>query len=729
MRRAASLSLVAALGVCSLAAQSIQYVESRKLWLLTTRDSSYAMGVDPNGELQHLYWGAPLWRADDVPAATARRELSSFDPPAMLEREEFPAWGGTRYYEPALKVTRADGNRDVVLHYLSHQMRDNSLDITLKDIRDDIQVVLHYRVYPDHGILERSATILNKTAKPLMVESAQSATWNLPAGEGYQLTYLTGRWAAETQVNHEAIHQGMKVLESRKGHTSHNINPWFAIDAGDAGEEHGSVWFGALAWSGNWRITVEQTPYQQVRVTGGLNTFDFAYPLKPGETLDTPAFYAGYSGQGFGAASRLLHRFERERISPGGLMSRVRPVLYNSWEATTFNVNEAGQTQLADTAAKLGVELFVMDDGWFGKRNNDRAGLGDWTVNPQKFPQGLKGLIDHVNGLGMDFGLWVEPEMVNPDSDLYRQHPDWAIHFPDRPRSELRNQMVLNLARTDVREYIFGFLDKLASENNIKYFKWDMNRPLSEPGCEDQPVADQRKLWVDYVRNLYDILDRLRAKHPKLEIESCSGGGGRVDLGILRRVEEVWASDNTEAFDRLRIQEGFTQAYAPKFMSAWVTDVPNMNRRSTPLQYRFLVAMQGALGIGANLTKFSADDMAVATKMVATYKRIRSTVQLGGLYRLYSPRTGDIAANQYVAADGKQSVVFVFRHSQEYSTAPPAIRLQGLDARALYRLESIDGKLVERQPQLSGAYLMQAGLNVDLRGDFDSTAVILEKVQ
>jgi alpha-galactosidase len=729
MRRAASLSLVAALGVCSLAAQSIQYVESRKLWLLTTRDSSYAMGVDPNGELQHLYWGAPLWRADDVPAATARRELSSFDPPAMLEREEFPAWGGTRYYEPALKVTRADGNRDVVLHYLSHQMRDNSLDITLKDIRDDIQVVLHYRVYPDHGILERSATILNKTAKPLMVESAQSATWNLPAGEGYQLTYLTGRWAAETQVNHEAIHQGMKVLESRKGHTSHNINPWFAIDAGDAGEEHGSVWFGALAWSGNWRITVEQTPYQQVRVTGGLNTFDFAYPLKPGETLDTPAFYAGYSGQGFGAASRLLHRFERERISPGGLMSRVRPVLYNSWEATTFNVNEAGQTQLADTAAKLGVELFVMDDGWFGKRNNDRAGLGDWTVNPQKFPQGLKGLIDHVNGLGMDFGLWVEPEMVNPDSDLYRQHPDWAIHFPDRPRSELRNQMVLNLARTDVREYIFGFLDKLASENNIKYFKWDMNRPLSEPGWEDQPVADQRKLWVDYVRNLYDILDRLRAKHPKLEIESCSGGGGRVDLGILRRVEEVWASDNTEAFDRLRIQEGFTQAYAPKFMSAWVTDVPNMNRRSTPLQYRFLVAMQGALGIGANLTKFSADDMAVATKMVATYKRIRSAVQLGGLYRLYSPRTGDIAANQYVAADGKQSVVFVFRHSQEYSTAPPAIRLQGLDARALYRLESIDGKLVERQPQLSGAYLMQAGLNVDLRGDFDSTAVILEKVQ
>jgi alpha-galactosidase len=242
-------------------------------------------------------------------------------------------------------------------------------------------------------------------------------------------------------------------------------------------------------------------------------------------------------------------------------------------------------------------------------------------------------------------------------------------------------------------------------------------------------VEEQKKLWVEYVRNLYDILDRLRAKHPKLEIESCSSGGGRVDLGILRRVEEVWPSDNTEAFDRLRIQEGFTQAYAPKFMSAWVTDVPNMNSRSTPLQYRFLVAMQGALGIGANLTKWSAADVTLATKMIATYKRIRATVQSGDLYRLLSPRAGDTTANQYVAADGKQSVLFAYRHSQEYSTAPPAIHLQGLDERALYRLESIDGKLAEKQPQLSGAYLMQAGLNVNLRGDFDSTAVILEKVE
>jgi len=715
------------LSTASLWGQSIQYSEARKVWLLTTQQSSYALGVGPDGAVRHLYWGAPLWRVDDIPAPTQRRDISSFDPRQMIENEEFPGWGGTRYYEPALKITREDGDRDLVLKYASHRVQGNDLDISLKDIRDDIQVTLHYAVYPENGIVRRNATIRNGTTRPLTIESVQSATWYLPPGEGYQLSYLTGRWAAETQLNREPIHEGAKVLESRKGHTSHNFNPWFAIDHGDASEESGRVWYGALAWSGNWRITVEQTPYRQVRVTGGLNTFDFAYPLKPGESLDTPIFYAGYSDSGYGGASRTMHKFEREQILPGGKESRPRPVLYNSWEATTFNVNEAGQRELADKAAKLGVELFVMDDGWFGKRNDDRAGLGDWFVNPQKFPQGLKGLIDHVNGLGMDFGLWVEPEMVNADSDLYRAHPDWVMNFKDRPRSELRNQMVLNLARADVKEYIFGMLDKLAGEYNIRYFKWDMNRAFSEPGWPELAATDQRKLWVEYVRNLYEIFDRLRAKHPKLEIESCSGGGGRIDLGILRRVEEVWASDNTEAFDRLRIQEGFSQAYAAKIMSAWVTDVPNMNGRSTPLAFRFLVAMQGALGVGANLNKWTEQDSKTATDMIATYKRIRTTVQTGDLYRIASPRTNDVTVNQYVATDGKQSVVFAFRHSQEYNLAAPTIYLRGLDERALYKVESVNNKLLDRQTPVSGAYLMRAGLNVNLRGDFDSTAIILER--
>jgi len=721
MRRVALLLLTVSL---AMSAQAIRFDETRKVWLFTTKQSSYAIGVSPDGQLQHLYWGGPLWRIEDVPAAAAREDISSFDPRQMIENEEFPGWGGPRYYEPALKITRADGNRDLVLHYVSQRLDGDDLYVTLKDIKDEIEVTLRYGLDTDTGIISRRATVANHTKQAITVESAQSATWSLPAGDGYRLTYLSGRWAAETQVNQEPIHEGMKVLESRLGHTGHNLNPWFAIDNGSAEEEHGGVWFGALAWSGNWRITVEQTPYKQVRVTGGFNTFDFAYPLKPGESLQTPDFYAGYAGHGFGEASRLLHDLERAKIEPFGAKARVRPVLYNSWEATEFNVNEAGQKALAEKAAKLGVELFVIDDGWFGKRNTDHAGLGDWVVNPQKFPNGLDGLIQTVNGLGMDFGLWVEPEMVNPDSDLYRAHPDWVMNFPGRPRSELRNQLVLNLARDDVKEYIFGFLDRLASTYKIRYFKWDMNRTFAEPGWPEAPLEQQKEMWVKYVWNYYDIMDRLRKKHPNVEIESCSGGGGRIDLGVLRYVDEVWTSDNTEAFDRLRIQEGFSQAYAAKFMSAWVTDVPNMNGRSTPLQYRFLVAMQGALGIGANLNKWSEEDSQLAAKMVALDKRIRETVQFGNQYRLLSPRTNDTTANEYVSKDGKEAVLFAFRHSQEYATPPPTIHLQGLDPRALYRLEPLDGA---QGDELSGAYLMQNGVNVRLRGDFDSTLLLLHR--
>ena len=700
-----------------------QYLADRKVWLLQTDHSTYAMGVNPRGELQHLYWGAKLWRAEDLPNAVPVRDISSFDPSATRTPEEYPAWGGARFQEPALKITRTDGGRDVVLQYVSQRALPDGVDIELKDISDDLFVTLRYRVFAKQDIVSRQSVIENRSKQRVVLESAQSAAWSLPPGEGYRLSYLTGRWAAETQLTREPIHTGMKILESRRGNTSHNLNPWFAIDEGAATEDHGRVWFGALAWSGNWRISVEQTPYQQVRVTGGFNTFDFGYGLAPGEKLETPLFYAGFSERGFGEASRLMHRMEREYIAPGGAAGRLRPVLYNSWEATEFHVDEAGQKALAQKAARIGVELFVIDDGWFGARNNDHAGLGDWTVNKQKFPNGLEPLIAEVNRLGMDFGLWVEPEMVNPDSDLYRQHPDWALHFPGRPRTELRNQLVLNLARDDVKDYVFGFLDRLASTYKVKYFKWDMNRSFAEPGWPAAAPEEEKKLWVRYVQNLYDIIDRLRAKHPGLEIESCSGGGGRIDLGILRRVDEFWTSDNTEGFDRLRIQEGFSQAYAAKFMSAWVTDVPNMNGRSVPLQYRFLVAMQGALGVGANLNKWSAADEALATRLIALDKQIRGTVQTGELYRLRSPREGDTTVNQYVAADGRQSVLFAFRHSQEYGLPVPTVALQGLEQKAVYSVKPWNGTARE----WSGAFLMHRGLDLELKGDFDSTVLVIER--
>ncbi len=719
----------------------VRYLPDLKVWVLNTERTSYMVGVNERNELQNIYWGEKLLRGGDLAAARSRPEHASFDSPETMTNIEYPGWGARYYNEPSLKVALADGDRDLVLHYVSHEIRGDTLVIRLKDIQYDLFVNLTYKVFAREDIIRKEASIENRTQQVVTVESAQSGAWYVPTGEGYRLTYLTGRWAGETQVVREPINPGMKVLESRRGNTSHQLNPWFAIDyCGEADEEHGRVWFGALGWSGNWKLVVEDSPAShQVRVTGGYNDFDFAWPLKPGENLSTPPYYGGYSGRGFGEASRLIHRLEINEILPDHAAPHPRPVLYNSWEATEFNVNEEGQKALADKAAKIGVELFVMDDGWFGRRNDDHAGLGDWTVNPQKFPNGLKPLISYVNGLGMDFGLWFEPEMVNPDSDLYRKHPDWAMNFPGRPRSEARNQLILNMAREEVKEYIFTVLDKMISENNIKYIKWDMNRHFGEPGWPEAPMAEQKGIWVKYVRNVYEIIDRLRVAHPMLAIEACSGGGGRVDLGILERVNEVWTSDNTEAFDRLRIQEGFSLAYAAKIMSAWVTDVPNMNGRSTPLKFRFLVAMQGALGIGANLNKWSGEDFDLATKMVSYYKRIRETVQQGNLYRLFSPREGELTANEYVSADGKQVVLFAFLHSQQFLRPAPTIYLRGLDENARYRIKTIDNKLMKPEGHgvvpggvtetVSGPFLMRHGLNLALTGDFDSTSLELERVE
>jgi len=399
-----------------LPAQSpIEYSAAKKLWVLRTDSSAAAIGVNPRGELQNLYWGGPLWRTDDLPGATGGRELSSFDPSQSLENEEYVGWGGTRYFEPSVKIARADGGRELVLHYASHSIDGDTLKIVIKDIQDDIFVTLTYQVYAHEGIIRKSAVLENKSKQTIKVESLQAGVWYPPHGDNYRLSYVSGRWAGEDQMTREKIGTGIKVLESRKGHTSHAFNPWFAIDEGSATEETGRVWFGALGWSGNWRISVEQTPYGQVRVTGGYNTFDFEYALKPGESLESPPFYGGYSDQGFGGMSRRMHRFELMHILPHGLSARQRPVLYNSWEATTFAVDEPGQRALAEKAAKLGVELFVMDDGWFGKRNNDHAGLGDWTVNPQKFPNGLEPLIKYVNSLGMDIAhlrLLPAPEIL-----------------------------------------------------------------------------------------------------------------------------------------------------------------------------------------------------------------------------------------------------------------------------------------------------------------------------
>jgi alpha-galactosidase len=709
----------------------IQFDQQARVFRIDGNHVTYAFGINEENALQPLYWGSRLGANDVLGPAHVNSGRASFDLPSGATPQEFQGWGSGLFYEPALKITFPDGNRDLVLHYVDHHIDGNALTVHLKDISRDIVVDLKYQIDPDTGVLGRSAVITNKTKEPVLIEQAAAAAWSLPQGNDYWLYYLTGRWAGEMNVQHEAVRPGTRLIESRRGSTGHQNNPWFAIERGNSGDQDtGDVWFGALAWSGSWRITVEQDTLHQVRITGGYNPFDFGYKLAPNEQLETPVFFGGYSHHGIGGASRLMHQFEISKVLPEGPKPRPRPVLYNSWEATEFNVTEQGQEELAEKAAKIGIERFVMDDGWFGQRKDDHAGLGDWYVNKEKFPNGLKPLIDKVHSLGMDFGLWVEPEMVNPDSDLYRKHPDWVLNFTGRPRTEGRNQLLLNLARQDVRDYVYSFLDKLLNENDIAFLKWDYNRNWSEPGWPAVAPDEQKKVYIKYIDNLYSILKELREKHPKVEIESCSGGGGRVDLGILRYTDEVWPSDNTDPFDRLSIQDGFTYAYTPGVMMAWVTESPsgaNHSPRST--EYRFLSSMQGSLGVGSNLNHWTDADFTTAQHLISEYKKVRETVQHGALYRLISPANGsEQSVTESVAADGIQAVVFAFLHSSQFGYPYPQLFLRGLDRDAQYKLHWITEKPGATLPETaSGAYWMEHGVDLNLDGDFQATAFRLEK--
>jgi alpha-galactosidase len=731
----------------------IWHDEGAGAWLVEMRSTSYAFGLADGGTaLRHLYWGAALPQealaslgaADGQPSWRQRAGWSHERP------DEYVPWGGLRYDEPSLKVDFADGTRGIEWRYADQGVTRHgpvtTLEIDLADTAYPLAVRLHYRVYDGFDVLERWATLRHAgQGEAFVVRQAHSANWWLPERRSWRLRYLHGGWGAETQLTQATLTPGKVVLESRRGTTSHQLNPWFALDPdGAASEEAGEVWSGALAWSGSWKLVFETTSAGQVHACGGWNDFDWAHRLAPGEELVLPAFAALHTTGGFGAASREWHAWQRAHVigrgdraitsapgwsprAPGRKEDagepRLRPVLYNSWEATSFAVSQDGQVRLAELAARLGVECFVMDDGWFAGRDHDRAALGDWVVDPAKFPEGLGPLIGRVNELGMRFGLWVEPEMVNPDSDLYRAHPDWVYHFANRARSEHRNQLVLNLARPDVAEWVFRTLDGLLGRNHIEFVKWDMNRSFSEPGWPAEAGRNPERIWVEHVRNLYAILDELRAAHPGVDFESCSGGGARVDLGILRRVEQVWTSDNTDAWDRLVIQEGFTQAYAPQVMMNWVTDSPNfLTGRRLPLSFRFHVAMAGALGIGSDLLRWSEAELAEAAELVAVYQDIRPVVQHGRLFRLASVLSGPFGAHEYVAADGSAIVVLGWWGPHQVDARPHRLRLADLKSGARY-LDPGTGR------PYWGAELMREGLALPAEAGLDFGSMLVKLVR
>lgn len=687
-------------------------------WILETDHTAYVFGLNQAGLLTHRYWGPRLPRITDYPRP-ADPVFWGADGASHFTPHEYPIYGGLSYVDPCLKVTFIDGVRDLVLVYVDQEINpvpDPELVILLQDTVYPLRVSLHYRIHEAYDLIERWVTLENLGNDPVLVERVYSAKWTLPYGDDFHLTHLYGQHVDEFHLKREPLTQGLKTLESRRIIPSHHAIPWFAVDR-DATEDTGKVWFGTLAWSGNWKISAEVTEFASTRLSIGLNDWDFAWKLLPDQPLVTPAALAGFTQGGFGAASRLLHDYVRDTLLPHG--KALHKVLYNSWETTVFNVDEASQSALAEIAAEMGVELFVLDDGWFHGRNGDNAGLGDWWPDEVKFPQGLRGLIQKVNDLGMEFGLWIEPEMVNPDSELYRAHPDWVIHFPTRFRTESRNQLILNLGRLDVQDYLITVLDKLLNENKISFVKWDINRNVSEPGWEGAP-GDPRELWVRYVWGLYRVWGELRQRHPEVIFQSCASGGGRADLGILRLADQIWTSDNTEATCRLNIQEGFSQFLPANTMEAWVTDA---DHEHVPLEFRFHVSMCGSLGVGGNLLVWSAAERELAADCIKLYKKIRPIIQHGDQYRLRSPQQGPFSAVQYMSKDRSEGVLFAFRvHIPDFARVVklPPIYLHGLQPSSLYRVEGFDDAR-------SGLAWMEAGLTLEL-GNMQSRVLRIQRV-
>ncbi|MET9381274.1 alpha-galactosidase [Streptomyces sp. NPDC002928] len=689
----------------------LEIAENGRTWLLSGPLSSYAVHLTGDDELLHLHWGPRIALADaEALAARPLPDHSSFESP-LDGREEYPVEGGPRFVRPALSV-RTDERRGTEWGFEAYETEGDELRLRFRDA--GAAVTLHYRMRDD--VVERWVTLDNQGPAPLELLRADSATWTLPDRDGWRLSQLHGRWAAESRLTQSYLTYGEKVIGSRRGHTGHQHLPWVALDT-DATEERGEVYGCALGWSGSWRIAVAQLPDARVQITGGAGHDDSGLlRLAAGESFTTPVFAGLWSDGGFGGASRAWHAYQRTYVIPEA--DRDRPVLFNSWEATHFDISEERQRALARRAAAIGVELFVVDDGWFGARTGERAGLGDWTPNPDRFPAGLKPLADDVHALGMQFGIWVEPEMVNPDSDLYRAHPDWVQYQTGRKRTELRHQLVLNLAREDVQEYLWERLDTLLTSAPIDYVKWDFNRSFTDAGWPGE--AYPQRLWVDHVHALYALLDRLRAAHPGVAFESCSGGGGRIDLGIMSRTDQVWTSDNTDPLDRLSIQHGFSQVHPARVMAAWVTDSPNvqLNGRVSSLRFRFVSAMAGVLGVGGDLTRWTEEELAEARDWVGLYKEIRPLVQHGDLYRLRPPQ-GGLSAVQYVRGD--EAVVLACLQAQRYGEPVPALRLRGLDPTASY--ECRETGEVHR-----GAVLLHHGLRTGLHGDLDATVIRLRRI-
>lgn len=740
----------------------IIYLEKERLFKLDTPHTTYIIGVvGEEGFLGHVYYGKTIRDAQGAatlmriyenpftPDTNARDRLSFMD----CFPTEYSSHGVGDYRESSIRVTTKGGYNAVSLTYVSHEIyrgkrkldglpatfgseeEVTTLAITCEDKAIGLTAILEYSVFEQVDAIARSVKVINGSPDCIVLNKVMSGCLDMD-NRDFEVITLHGSWARERHMERKQLGHGKFMVSSLRGEGGHQEHQFMALLDKNTTQTMGDVYGFHLVYSGNFRMLAEVNQFESVRVMGGIEPEGFRWVLSPGESFQSPEMICVYSAQGLGGMSRTFHDLYRNHLIRSPYKDKKRPILINNWEATYFDFDEQKLLDIAKEASKLGIEMLVMDDGWFGNRFDDNRALGDWQVNEEKLKGGLKKLVDGVNALGMKFGIWFEPEMVSPESKLYREHPDWAIAIPGRTPGLARNQYVLDISRKEVRDYILEMMFKVLHSANISYVKWDMNRPLSDLGSACLHAENQGELYHRYVLGMYEMQERLLTEFPELLLENCSGGGARFDPGMLYYSPQIWCSDDTDAIERLTIQEGTALIYPLSAMGAHVSVCPNHTvGRNTPFETRGYVALAGTFGYELDITKLSDEDKAMVKLQTAMYHKFNDLVREGDYYRITSYRENHLYdCFQVVSKDKKKSLVFFVQVLNEANKKSRILKLQGLEEGITYTMKELEMNVSDAEDMVkdvnkafSGELLMNAGLNFErMWGDFRAKVIVLE---
>ena len=716
---------------------AVNYDETTGIFTIQTEKSSYQMQVDRFGVLLHLYYGGRVNGPMDYLLTFADRGFSGNLYDAGEDRtysldalpQEYPCQGTGDFRSTCLVMENFDGTISCDLRYKSHRISDGkyklpglpavyaqedeaqTLEICLEDQASGLEAVLLYGVLPKYDVITRSVRFVNRGEKPVVLRRASTACLDFLGGE-YDLLRFYGRHAMERNLERAPISHGVTSIGSRRGASSHQYNPFMIVAEKGTGEDFGRCYGMSFVYSGNFKGEAELDQYGQTRIVLGLQDELFAYRLKNGEEFYAPEVILSYSGQGLAPLSQNFHKVIRHNLCRGTFKESPRPILVNNWEATYLDFTGEKICEIARQAAELGIEMLVLDDGWFGKRDSDSVSLGDWVVNEKKLGGPLSAIADKVNAMGLKFGLWVEPEMISEDSDLYRAHPDWAMVIPGRKPVRSRQQLVLDFSREEVVDYIYDSLCRVLDHANVEYLKWDMNRSIIDVYSALAGRQSQGEVLYKYTLGLYRFLDRLGRRYPQMLIEGCCGGGGRFDAGMLYYGPQIWCSDNTDAIDRIRIQYGTSFGYPVSSMGSHVSAVPNhQTGRSVSFKTRGAVAMAGSFGYELDLGKLTPEEKEEVKAQVRAYKRHWRLIQDGNYYRLSDPFAPDgLGAWEFASEDGKEALVTVVTLNTHGNPLTSYVRLKGLNPDGWYQEES-EGRMYQ------GSALMEGGIPVPYSTD------------